>query len=226
MQFNRVAIANDWRKTWRLSRWALLSMLLGRATSYLMPWIILWAYDARRTALLGMCMTLIGVPNMVIVAMCNCMRPRLFREYAEGGLPALKRMLLRSSVVFAIAPSLFLIALLVLGDYVGTFFYGPACVGSGIILAVMTLGRLAGGIGMAIAAGLWAIDRPQDNVMPNVWDLVLTLGGAALLVPSYGVIGAATATALGNIACALSRWQKLRRSLHNLTTNADLEVAV
>lgn len=215
MEFRRVAIVHDWQRNWHLSRWTLLSMLLGRATSYLMPWIILFAYDAKRTALLGMCTTLVGVPNMVIVAMCNCMRPRIFREYSENGMRGLKRMLLMSTSIFAVAPALFLIVILLSGDRVGMFFYGQSCVDSGIILAVMTLGRLAGGMGMALAAGLWAVDRPQDNVMPNVWDLVLTLGGAALLVPTWGVIGAAAATTLGNIAGTAARWHKLRASLRS-----------
>ena len=81
-------------------------------------------------------------------------------------------MLLRAILIFSVVVGGMCGLSLVLGDWLVMFVYGGQDAASGPLLTVCLFTVLAISIGSANTTGLWAIDRPQATLLPDVVALV------------------------------------------------------
>ena len=192
-----------WRRNWQLARWALASHLVGSLTPFFMPWIVMASGNAAGVGRLGVCGTLAGVANMFVMGLGNYVAPNVARAYARGGKAELYRVLLRAILIFSVVVGGMCGLSLVLGDWLVMFVYGGQYAASGPLLTVCLFTVLAISIGMVTGNGLWAIDRPQATLLPDVVALVTALGTAACLTGPYGEMGAALAILAGTTVAAV-----------------------
>jgi len=212
----------DWKRNWAFARWALRSYLVGNTSPYLMTWIINFAVGTAAAGVLGACGTLIGITNVLLSGVDRVLMPRSAQAFVVGGVRDLRRVLMMATwlLLFALVPFCFL--LFAVGDRIAVAVYGSQFEGCGPILTVLATSAMMSAVGMVAGIGLWAVEQPQSNLVADVVSLLVTLAFAAMLVVTFGALGAALATLAGTTTAAVVRTATLLRVLDSfeLASNA------
>lgn len=214
-------VLTDWRHNWNFGRWALASQLIGCASPFFMPWILAVAHGESATGLLGACTALVGLANMFVLGVANFLSPRAARAFADGGVDELRRILSKATTVFVVTLGAFCVVVLVAGEWLAALVYGDKFAGAGTVITVLAIGMLANSLCITAGNGLWAMERPAANFRADVVSLVATLVAAVLLVPPFGVLGAATASTAGVAAGMAIRWLTLTRLMRAFPLTAE-----
>jgi O-antigen/teichoic acid export membrane protein len=150
--------------------------------------------------------------NVFFSAVAQTLLPRL-AELRVNGTPEGFRGLLRQALLgVAVAGGLGVWAAALFGSGILSRLYGDEYAGGGRLLAVLTLATALGGACFVLDAGLSAARRFTGQLAVNAAVLVAAVLAALALVPRYGVLGAAWATAAAAaVHCAL-KWEVLRRA--------------
>ena len=209
-------VVSDWRDDWPYARWTLASYLVGCTTPFLMPWLILRAHGVVATGALAAASQLANVTSLYVLGVTNVLLPQAATALTRDGLTGLHAVLRRSAllVIGPLAP--FCLLVFLTGDLPIVFVYGPAFVGTGVVLALLTTAVLINGLGSVAGNGLCAMERPHSNLLADICVLVVTVTLAMWLLPSLGVTGAAVATLGGVTAGVAARWIILLRLVNGL----------
>jgi O-antigen/teichoic acid export membrane protein len=104
------------------------------------------------------------------------------------------------------------------GWLLGTI-YGPAYAVYGPVTAVLSAGMLVITVSIACSNGLAALGRSKEYFAGEVSYCILSIAGALLLIPIWGLIGAATALLIGSVAAssitACILWSLVQRERAN-----------
>lgn len=201
---------SDWRVNWSFAQWALFGFVVGTTTSTFMPWIVEGFADASATGILGGCTTLINICNVAILGAHNYLSPKAAHAFAQEGNPGLRRVLLAASLFFVVFIGALCLLLLLTGDRIAVWIYGPAFTGSGTVLLLLAANMLIGSLGMAANIGLWAIERPRASLPGDLVLCLTTLAMAFLLVSPFRALGAALAMLIGTTLGASTKIITLR----------------
>ncbi|MER7007978.1 oligosaccharide flippase family protein [Dactylosporangium sp. NPDC000555] len=154
--------------------------------------------------------------NVFFSAVAQTLLPRL-AELRANGTPEGFRGLLRQALLgVGVAGGLGVCAAGLFGSALLRALYGDEYAGpsgeGGRVLTVLTLATVLGGACFVLDAGLSAARRFTGQLAVNAVVLVAAGLAALALVPRYGVLGAAWATAAAAaVHCAL-KWEVLRRA--------------
>ncbi|MCH8829848.1 MAG: hypothetical protein IID45_09755 [Planctomycetes bacterium] len=124
LRFERKRILSDWRDNWRFSKWALSSHLVGSSTPYIMPWFVAAVRGTAATGVMAACSTIVGLANVFVMGLRNYFMPRAAHAFAEGGVVELRRVLRKTSLIFAVTLGAFSALSFVAGDFLAVFVYG------------------------------------------------------------------------------------------------------
>jgi O-antigen/teichoic acid export membrane protein len=203
--FVRNRVIADWRHNWSFGKWALRSFLVGNTTGPALLWVLgIWV-GAAATGLLGACMTIIGLTNVIMSGVSNVLTPQAAHAFATGGTVDLRRVLIRAARFFVLTLGAFTLFVFATGDWLAVLIFGPAYAGSGPILLALAATALMNSLGMVAGNGLWAIDQPRCNFVADVCCMITTLVTAAVFIVSLGALGAAIATLAGTAVAATVR---------------------
>ena len=210
-------VVSDWRTDWPFARWSLASYLVGCSTPYVMPWLILHAHGVVATGALAACAQLANITSLYVLGVTNVLLPQAATALAQNGLDGLRGVLRHTAwlVVGPLAP--FCLLVFLTGDLAVVFAYGPAFVGTGLVLTLLTTAVLMNGLGSIAGNGLYAMQRPHSNLVADICVLVVTVALSLWLLPPHGVTGAAIATLGGVAAGVVTRWVILLRRISELS---------
>lgn len=206
----RTHVLRDWRRNWCFARWALASQLIGCSTPFILPWVVAHTRGEAAAGLLAASVNLCGLAMLLVVGVAHSLTPQAARAFAEGGVGALRQMLARTMLFFTLSLGSFWVGAMLFGEAVMVAVYGPQFSGTGLVVSLLAASVLATSFAVAGGNGLWAVERPQANLVADAVTLLVTLVTALLLVGSAGVVGAAAATLCGNASGALTRLLILR----------------
>jgi O-antigen/teichoic acid export membrane protein len=215
-------LSGDWRHNWTFARWTFASHVIGSAGVYIMPWIVVFLDGEATTGILAASSSLAGLANLFVCGIDNVVTPKAARAYIDDGASGLGRVLRWAAALYIVTIGSILAIFLAVDEEIIALTYGPSYSGIGAIIAIFILSVLVRGLGMVAANGLWALEHPKANFFADVCIMVTTLGLAAVLVNSLGVLGAAIATLVGAAVGTGVKFMSLRRSLASLT---DKELA-
>lgn len=210
---------SDWQELWSFGKWALASFLINCSAPLVMPWVMAVAINTESAGVLAACTSLTGLANTLVMGVCNYLSPKAARAYTEEGLPGLNKILRESALFFLGTVGSLTLLFGVAGEFVAVTVYGPAYQGSGLILFVLMCGILCNSLGIVLGNGLWAVHRPEANFRADVVSLLTALLSTAALVPLWGVLGAACASALAPIGGTIVRWGAYRSVSAELQRN-------
>jgi O-antigen/teichoic acid export membrane protein len=199
------AIWPDWVHNWRFGRWALASQLLGQTMPLLLPWIVAGTHGESSAATYGVSATLIGFANMYVLGLSNFICPRAAQAFASGGSRELVGVLKQAALMHLSALVPFAVVMLVAGQPLMTFVYGPAFADAGLIMAVLAVGAIANSLSIVGGNGLWAMELPSANFRGDLCAMITWIAATAVLVPLYGPLGAAFASTIGMSVGAMVR---------------------
>lgn len=195
----------DWCSNWQFGRWALASQLLGQSMPLVLPWIVAGTHGEAATGTLGVSTTLIGFANMYVLGLSNFICPRAAQAYASNGVRELVAVLRQAAVMHLSLLVPFAISMLLAGQSLMTFVYGPDFADAGTIMAILAAAAVINSLGIVAGNGLWAMELPSANFRADACAMVVWIAGTALLVPLYGALGAAIASAAGTTVGAVVR---------------------
>lgn len=209
-RIRRDQVIPDWRRNWCLARWALASQLIGCSSPYILPWVLAHTHGEAAAGRFAACVNLCGIAMLFVVGVAHSLTPQAARTYIHGGRAALEQLLTRTLLFFALTVGVFVAAAALLGEQIMTAVYGPHFAGMGLPIALLSAAVLATSFAVASGNGLWALERPQANLIADVIALLVTVAAALMLVGRTAVLGAALATLCGNTAGAITRMLILR----------------
>lgn len=220
LQCVRRLVVRHWRENWSFGRWALASHSLGCAGNYVLPWLLAIVHDQSATGTFAGCGKLSALAATFVVGVAHFLSPKAVAAFSEHGVAGVKRVLLTAGIVFVVTVGGFCLLVGLTGDFILVTLFGDDFVGTGPIALILSLAVLANSLTILGGNGLWAINRPQANLISDVFSLSATLVIAALLVHSRGVTGVAIAILMGAIVGAVVRAATLAVCLKRVSSEA------
>lgn len=216
----RQLVLRHWLENWSFGRWALASHIVGCAGNYVLPWMLAIVHDQAATGTFAGCGKLSALAATFVVGIAHFLSPKAVAAYTEHGAPGLKRVLFVTGIVFIATVGGFCVFVGVTGDFVLVSLFGDDFIGTGSVALVLSLAVLANSLAILGGNGLWAINRPETNLISDIVAVTLTLLTAAALVSSHGVMGIAIATVVGGTAGAAVRGATLMVLLKRVSREA------
>lgn len=206
----RRAVVADWWHNWVFARWALACHLFTSVTPFVMPWVVAFAAGEAATGQLAAATTIIGLANVVVMGLANYLSPKAAHAYGSGGTRELAGVLRKTMLLFAVTLGGFALLTTIAGEQLVVLVYGGGYAGSGLLVTLLAFGMLASSAGITAGNGLWAMERPSANLRADVASFVVSIVATILLVPPFGVLGAALVTLIASVVDASIRGWTLK----------------
>ncbi|MEX0819617.1 MAG: hypothetical protein WD070_08480 [Pirellulaceae bacterium] len=217
LHFVRKLVLRHWRENWSFGRWALASHVVGGAGAYVLPWMLAIVHDQAATGTYAGCGKLSALAATFVAGVAHFLCPKAVAAYTEHGTVGLKRVLFTTGLVFVVTVGGFCVFVGLTGDFILVTLFGDDFVGTGPVALVLSVAVLANSLAVLGGNGLWAINRPEANLISDVAAVTLTLLTAALLVQSHGVMGIAIAAVVGGTVGAIVRGATLATLLKRVS---------
>ena len=206
-QFDRPAIVETARESWRLGKWLMLGQITVQVQSYGAYWLIMGLGGAASTGVFAACMSLVGFANPLLFGVANVLTPKQAFAWRSGGSAGLLREAVRNALLLGGMISAFCLLLTIAGEQLlHILFYGGDYAGYGHLVAVLGFATLATAIGMPASNALAAMERPRAIVVVGGFGVIVTIAAMAALMLRWGVLGAAYGDLAGSVVGALGRW--------------------
>jgi len=218
--FELKAMVVDWYHNWNYAQWLVGSRLLGIAPMVLIPLLIVRYEGDEGNAIYGVCCSLVGVSAMFASGFNNLFQARTVLELQRNGI---------RGMIIAIGESMVVVSL-VLTCLSGIFlFWGGnllAIFGSqytkfGFLTFLLSVSTLVVSFSAMFGYGLAALQKSRDFFWGEVSCGIVSIVSALLLLPNYGLNGAAYATILGGFAATLVTALTLARGVRLYEPNPD-----
>jgi len=187
--FDRATLWHSARALWVMD-------LINRAV---LPWAPLFLLGLWGTAadsgVFGAATRVSMLVTFFLVAVNTVIAPKFAELYARGEIEMIGRLARRFALLITLAASPLFLILIFAGDWVMGLF-GPDFVRGGAALAILALGQAV--VCITGVAGQVLIMTGREKYMRNgsVLALATMAVSSLLLIPRYGIYGAATASAL------------------------------
>lgn len=201
-----------WREHWALGRWVGASRIAGHLGSdVLLLWLLTFALGSASAGAFAACLTVAFLTNPVVLGVGFFLTPKLAARRAAGGVPAVARYALGTTLALGLLLAAFVAAVAAGGGSLIVTIYGPAYAGLGLTATTVAVAVALGALAVGATNALLVIERPALNVLASLLGLVTMLASAAVLIPSHGVTGAALSFCAGNAAQLVMRFALLAR---------------
>lgn len=207
-------IRPDWQTNWRYSRWLLFGRLFGVASYLVIPWMIAFQLGDSETALFAKAMNIIGISTVFVSGLNNYFQPTTVHDYHHGGPSALRAKLAKNAALFLTVLGGLCIVYFLLGESLMRFVYRTDHPEQGKVTLILGINVLAYSLAIVASNGLAALKSSVANFWAEFGNFVVSIGAALLVLPIYGLTGAAAAILIGSAASAfitsLMLWWQLR----------------
>ena len=195
IEVRRDRLPPDVARNWGFGRWVLGTRLALTARVHGIPWALAAAAGAAEVGLFDAAGKVVGLAVPVLISVANVLTPRVARALHESGVAAVRREILLTTGALVALTSALVLILTLSADLVLGMLFGPEFEGQQLLVMLFGIGLVIESIGIPADAGLWAIERPRVGFWIGLVALAVMAGVGAVLVPSYGAIGAAGALA-------------------------------
>lgn len=216
--FVAAQVRADAARHWSFGRWVLAGQALGVIHGYAVHWLLLLWSDSTATGVYAACLTVVLLANPFLFGMGNVLGPRAARAYAEHGKAGVRQVVRQGMALFAAVMSVFCGGVLLLAGPTLSLFYGPRYAGEEHVVRLLAGSVFVFSLGLAMDHGLRALEQPHLSFRVSVVSLSVTVAAACLLIPAYGVLGAAAGYLLGSCVSVLGRYLYLVRLERSPTT--------
>jgi O-antigen/teichoic acid export membrane protein len=205
-QFRRSRLRRDMLSNWRFGRWVFAALMTLMLQTSVVPWLLALTHGAEATGLYAACLTVVMLANPIILGVSNSLVPRAAQAFAEGGRTSLRRVVGVATLLMGLTMIPFCAGVTLWGEWLVQTVYGLGYARGGMVISTLALVMFVRAIGMTAYNGLRVMEHPQVNFQANLAGLVSTVATSCLLLPEFGVAGAAMGLLAGDCAGALIRW--------------------
>ena len=183
LRFSGGAYGADLRTNMQLGRWFFGSNMILLASAQVSPWLLSATGGPVSVAAYAVCESVVNIPRVALTSMQNAMGPTMAAAFAEGGKPALRKVVARMNGLITGGSAVFAVGIVALGPWVAGAIYHQRPEHARLILVLLAANLLAYGAALAQSYGLSAINRAQLNFY------AAGVGFAVQLVVAFAVIG-------------------------------------
>jgi O-antigen/teichoic acid export membrane protein len=195
------------RRNWKMGKWFLSSNLAIQIQGYMAPWLALTIAGAALTGIYAACTSIVALVNPVLFGAFNVLLPKFVQVLHLQGLVGLRRQAYFESVLLAAIMSAFALGIFECGDDIMRLLYhGDAYVGYGNVLTVLAMASLAAAVGAPASIALAAANRARRVAWVTALTASLSLFLIAVLLPAYGLLGAAYGALVAETMGSAGRW--------------------
>jgi O-antigen/teichoic acid export membrane protein len=207
------AVRKTFWQSWSLGKWLLTSQLAMQMQGYAIHWLCLLLIGAAATGAYAAALSVVALSNPFIFGFFNLLMPKSVRTLKDRGTVALRREVLRDSLVLAALMAVFTLFIVFAGDRVMALLY-PAVdvVKEGSVLTVLVLVAVAAAIGAFGGPAAIALQGMERGKLLAIVSLVVFCIGALFswaLVSRFGLLGAGWGLLATETVGCISRWLML-----------------
>jgi O-antigen/teichoic acid export membrane protein len=203
LQFNHRRWPYFARKNWIFGRWILASHATAVLGGNAMPWLIVAWLGPAATGVFAACDAILRFANPIVVSLSNILTPRVAIGLQHGGKAELRRIVRHASALISLFLLAFCAFLVVGGRQILARSFGADYEGAWTVLVVLGVSQLVARLALAPSRALLVLDLASANLCAEATGLVAAVVAAALLIPLYGIVGAAFAQLAGSLALAV-----------------------
>lgn len=185
---------------WKFGRWLLASQGTSILAGNTMPWLVVVWLGPSATGVFAACDSILRFSNPIIVGMTNVLTPRVAIGLNDGGRAEMRRIVFNTTIVLGLFLVGFCLFLAVAGEWLLNRSFGSEYSAYWVTLVVLGVSQLISKMSLAPGRGLLALERTNILLRAEVAGFVVSLLAAMLLVPAYGILGAAVSLVLGSVA--------------------------
>ncbi|AJE02799.1 lipopolysaccharide biosynthesis protein [Geobacter pickeringii] len=215
--FDRTRILPDLRMNWAIGKWSLASGVASLAGAQLYPWLITVSRGVEAAGILAACMGVAFLANPLIIGVGNFLAPQTMHSFTTDGVPAVRRLLARSTLVLAAGMTLLCVTMFAWGDELLRLIYGARYAGFGLVVALLSLSQTFEVFSLPPNCGLFLMERLDVIFRANVIVLLVTVTAGFWLMRLLGPLGVAWGLLLGNLLSSLYRWVEYLRRIGSFT---------
>jgi O-antigen/teichoic acid export membrane protein len=198
-RFDRVHSKYFLLRNWVLGRWILASQGTSVLAANMMPWLIVLWLGLTATGIFAACDSILRFANPIIISLTNVLTPRASISFSDGGKPALRRIVWKASALLGLFLSAFCVLLAVAGQFILSRSFGDSYSAYWATLVVLGLNQLICRLALAPGRALVVLERADIMLYAEVAAFGTSLIAATVLIPLYGVLGAALALLAGSL---------------------------
>jgi O-antigen/teichoic acid export membrane protein len=168
--------------------------------------------DVENSGIYRLCARGAELVYFVLGALITSTAPTFSRLHAQGDLQELSRLMAKTTRVAFLASLPVALPLMFFSDWVLRFLYGPEFAVGATALAILCFGQLMCVITGPVGSLLMMTGHERDVVKGTLAALIVTILLALILIPRWGLNGAAVAAALGMVLrSAINCWHVYQR---------------
>lgn len=190
-------------KNWVFGRWILASHAMAVVAGNAMPWLIVLWLGPSATGVFAACDAILRFANPIIVSLNNVLTPRLAIGFKKGGKAELHRIVWQTTGLLTLFLLVFCTVLVVGGKWILNRSFGSEYVGYEAALVLLAVTQLIETVALASSRALMVLDRAKVNLIAEGVGLSVALVAAIVLIPLYGILGAACAQLAGGVTLTL-----------------------
>ncbi len=213
IEVDRGRIATDWTHNWVYSRWLVGARVVGIFGYLVVPWMVAFFLDKSATGAFAVCSSLVGISLMFVTGLNNYFQPRTIREFHRSGVPGLKKSLFESIAIVSGVLALISVGLAFLGNPLLGLLFGTSYGSYGHIAFLLSLSMLSVSFSVMFGNGLAALGNSRNYFWGEFACCVASVSSATLLIPLWGLAGAAQSLILGGLAASTITGITLARAL-------------
>jgi O-antigen/teichoic acid export membrane protein len=202
----------DLKGNWSFGKWIFASGFLWELTVNLYPWILTSFQGTTATGVWAACFGAAAIGNPVILGMGNYLGPKMAHSYAEGGYSALRRVVLKSGVIFSLMIFPFSLMLFFWGGDFVVLLYGEKYAGQSSVVLLLALDLLISPIRFGLSRALLSVDRAYADFVTNIFPLLVLMSIGIWLVKTLGPAGVAIGVLSGNIVVVIAKYCAYNRA--------------
>ena len=206
ISFEKSRLKPDWNQNWGFGKWAVGGQLIGSLPTYCIPWLLASVAGVEGTGFFAAVVTLVGVANIFNTGMANFLTPKAAKVYVEEGTQGLRRVIIRTSLVFLVAVGGFCALLALFGEPIAVELFGDRYAGLQTAITVMAIATLCDSFAIVASNGLFVLEKIKANFWIDVVLMIVTISAAVFLVLPFGVIGAVWTSLISSLTSALLRF--------------------
>jgi len=195
------------------SRPLLVTSVINSAVLAWAPLLLLGIWGTtEETGIFGAATRLAMLLTFFLIAVNTVIAPKFAALFNEGEMETLAGIARKSALFISLAASPVFILFIVAGDWVMSVF-GPGFEAGGQVLTILAAGEAVNSLTGPVGFILIMSGRERDARNVAVFSGVLLLALSVFLIPKYGMLGAAAATATAvvtsNMLLAWLVWRRL-----------------
>jgi O-antigen/teichoic acid export membrane protein len=203
-QFNRRRWSYFTLKNWIFGRWVLASHATAVVAGNAMPWLVVIWLGPSGTGVYAACDAILRFANPIIVSLNNVLTPRLAIGFKKGGKAELNRIVWQTNGFLSLFLLVFCFLVAVGGKWIMHTSFGSDYSGYSAALVVLAIGQLIDLLSLASSRALMVLNLARVNLYAESFGLTVSLIAAVLLIPLYGILGAAIANLAGCLALTVA----------------------